>query len=150
MLARYPALAKAVMTFNNHVLFKSSLSERTKELLILRIGWLRGSEYEWAQHVLSGRAAGLTNEEIEAVAEGPSSAVWEPFDAALIRAVDELHANAFVTDATWKQLSAQLDEHQLMDLVFTVGAYDMLAMAFKTLGLELDPGLEGFGKLKPA
>lgn len=150
MLARYPALAKALFTFNKHLLLNTSLSDRTKELLILRIGWLRGAEYEWAQHVLSGRAAGLTHEEIEAVAEGPSAAVWKPFDATLLRAVDELHADAFVTDETWEQLSAELDERQLMDLVFTVGAYDMLAMAFNSFGLELDPGLEGFGKLRPA
>jgi 4-carboxymuconolactone decarboxylase len=41
---------------------------------------------------------------------------------------------------------ASLDQRQLMDLVFTVGAYDLLAMAFNSFGLELDPGLEGFGK----
>jgi 4-carboxymuconolactone decarboxylase len=78
------------------------------------------------------------------------SAVWAPLDAALLAAVDELHADAFVTDATWDVLAARLDQRQLMDLVFTVGAYDLLAMAFNTFGLELDPGLEGFGKMESA
>lgn len=78
--------------------------------------------------------------------EGPACAVWGPLDAALLRSVDELHADAFVTDTTWDALAAGLDQRQLMDLVFTVGAYDLLAMAFNTFGLELDPGLVGFGK----
>jgi 4-carboxymuconolactone decarboxylase len=146
LLMRYPALAKAFLTFNRHLLFNSSLSDRIRELLILRIAWLRGAEYEWAQHVLLAQKAGLGKEEIEAVKEGPRCPVWAPLDAALLAAVDELHADAFVTDTTWDALAAGLDQRQLMDLVFTVGAYDLLAMAFNTFGLELDPGLEGFGK----
>jgi alkylhydroperoxidase family enzyme len=144
VLMRYPALAKAFLTFNRHLLFDSSLSDRIRELLILRIAWLRRAEYEWAQHVVLGQRAGLRKEEIEAVEEGPDATLWAPFEAAVLRAVDELHADAFVTDTTWDLLSGSLDQRQLMDLVFTVGAYDLLAMAFKTFGLELDPGLEGF------
>jgi len=144
VLMRYPALAKAFLTFNRHLLYESSLSDRIRELLILRIGWLRRAEYEWAQHVLLAQRAGLRKEEIEAVKDGPNATVWVPFEAALLRAVDELHADAFVGDATWEVLAAHLDQRQLMDLVFTVGAYDLLAMAFNTFGLELDPGLEGF------
>ena len=144
VLMRYPALAKAFLTFNRHLLSASSLSERIRELLILRIAWLRRAEYEWAQHVVLGARAGLRKEEIEALKEGPDAALWAPADAAVVRAVDELHADACITDATWDQLSKTLDQRQLMDLVFTVGAYDLLAMAFKSFGLELDPGLEGF------
>lgn len=146
LLMRYPALAKAFLTFNRHLLFNSSLSDRIRELLILRIAWLRRAEYEWAQHVLLAQKAGLSKEEIEAVKEGPGCVQWAPLDAALLAAVDELHTDAFVTDTTWDALAAGLDQRQLMDLVFTVGAYDLLAMAFNTFGLELDPGLEGFGK----
>jgi 4-carboxymuconolactone decarboxylase len=146
VLMHYPALAKAFLTFNRHLLSNSSLSDRTRELLILRIAWLRRAEYEWAQHVLLAQRAGLGKEEIEAVKHGPPSKVWSAPDAALLQAVDELHAQAFITDATWDALAAHLTQHQLMDLVFTVGAYDLLAMAFNSFGLELDPGLEGFGE----
>ena len=60
---------------------------------------------------------------------------------ALLRAADELLADALITDATWSVLADALDRHQLMDLVFTVGAYDLLAMAFKSFGVELDADL---------
>ena len=125
-------------------MFSSTLSARDRELATIRIAWLRRAEYEWAQHVRMARRIGLPEEEIDAIMAGPDSPVWGPRDAALLRSVDEIAADRVVSDQTWKQLSEHLDRKQLMDLVFTVGCYDLLAMAFKTFGLELDPGLPGF------
>ena len=61
----------------------------------------------------------------------------------MVRAVDELVADALISDATWAVLAAELDVQQLMDLVFTVGAYDLLAMAFRSFGVPLDDDLQG-------
>jgi hypothetical protein len=47
-----------------------------------------------------------------------------------------------VSDTTWAALAETLDDQQLMDLVFTVGAYDLLAMAFRSFGIQLDADLE--------
>jgi alkylhydroperoxidase family enzyme len=124
--------------------FASTLSARDRELATIRTAWLRRAEYEWAQHVRMARRIGLPEEEIDAIMVGPDSAVWGPRDAALLRAVDEIVADRYVSDETWKQLSEHLDRKQLMDLVFTVGCYDLLAMAFQNFGLELDSGLTGF------
>ena len=130
-------------TFNNH-LFHSTLSKRDRELVTVRIGWLRRGEYEWAQHVRMAKSAGLSDEEVDAIMAGPDSPVWGPRDAALLRSVDEIAADRYVSDQTWKRLAEDFDRQQLMDLVFTIGAYDLMAMAFNTFGLELDPGLTGF------
>jgi alkylhydroperoxidase family enzyme len=87
------------------------------------------------------KGAGFSDDEIERIAEGPNAPDWSTLDAAMLRAVDELIADAEITDGTWAELAAELDRHQLMDLVFTVGAYDLLAMAFKSFGVELDDDL---------
>jgi alkylhydroperoxidase family enzyme len=139
----HPDLAKAWFTFNNH-LFHSTLSARDRELATVRIAWLRRGEYEWAQHVRMARSAGLSEEEVDAIMAGPDSPVWGPRDAALLRSVDEIATGHYVSDETWKRLSADFDRKQLMDLVFTIGAYDLLAVAMNTFGLRLDPGLAGF------
>jgi alkylhydroperoxidase family enzyme len=139
---QHPALAKAFLTFNNHVATASSVSKRIRELLILRISWLRRSEYEFVQHVVLGRRAGLSDAEIERLQQGPDAPGWEPQDAALVRAVDELHANARIEDATWAQLAAAFSTQELMDIVFAVGCYDVLAMVFKTFGTQLEMGVE--------
>jgi 4-carboxymuconolactone decarboxylase len=143
VLAWHPGLTKAFLVFNNH-LFRSTLSDRVREMVTVRVAWLRRGEYEWAQHVQMARAAGMPETEIDAISQGPDSGVWGPLDAALLRSVDEIVADRCISDATWTLLAEHLDRAQLMDLVFTVGAYDMLAMACNTFGLELDPGMSGF------
>jgi 4-carboxymuconolactone decarboxylase len=143
IFAWHPALAQAWFGFNNH-LFHSTLSARDRELATVRIAWLRRGEYEWAQHVRMARKAGLSEEEVDAINAGPDSPVWGPRDAALLRAVDEMANDHRVGNETWKRLAEEFDRRQVMDLVFTVGAYDMLAVAMNTFGLQLDPGLPGF------
>jgi alkylhydroperoxidase family enzyme len=141
-LAVHPALARAFHTFNGHVLFATTLSVRQRELLVLRVAARRDATYEWAQHTVLAADAGIDADEVARVVEGPDAPGWSPLDAALLRAADELIADAAIGDETWSTLAAELDERQLMDLVFTVGAYDALAMAFKSFGVELDDDLK--------
>lgn len=143
-LAHHPKLLERWLVFGTHILNKSSLPPREREMLILRIGWLCRSEYEWGQHVLIGRQAGLADEEIERIKSGPEASGWSELESALLRAVDELHSEAFISDLTWQTLAASLSKQQLLDLVFTVGQYNMVAMALNTLGVRLDEGVPGF------
>jgi alkylhydroperoxidase family enzyme len=140
-LAHHPALTTAYHTFNGHVLFATTLSMRQRELLVLRVASLRTCAYEWAQHVVLAGDAGISPDEVLRVADGPDAPGWSRFDAALVRAADELLADARIGDETWATLAAELDEQQLMDVVFTVGAYDLLAMAMRSFGVELDDDL---------
>ena len=142
LLAHHPQLTTAFHTLVGHVLFGSTLTPRDRELLVLRVAALRDSTYEWEQHVVLAGDAGVTPEEISRVAEGPDAPGWSPLDQAMVRAVDELVAGARIGDGTWRVLAAELDEQQLMDLVFTVGAYEVLAMAFNSFGVELDDDLK--------
>ena len=141
-LARHPELAKAFHTFNGYILFASTLSPRQRELLVLRVAAVRGSAYEWAQHAVLAGDTGLEADEVARIAEGPDAPGWPPLDAAMVRAVDELIAEGAIADATWTALAGELDEQQLMDLVFTVGAYEVLAMAFRSFDVELDDDLK--------
>src|SRR5262245_31181758 len=105
-LAAHPNLLKKWLVFGNYILNKSTLPPRERELLILRVGWLCRAEYEWGQHVLIGKRAGLSDEEIDRVKEGPDAPGWSEFDATLLRAVDELRSRAFISDAVWNALAA--------------------------------------------
>ena len=83
-LARHPDLLRRWLVFGTHVLAKSTLSARHRELLILRVGWLCRAPYEWGQHVVIARREGITDEEIARIAEGPDASGWDPFEAVLI------------------------------------------------------------------
>ena len=138
-LAHYPALAKAFLTFNSHVAASSTLLPREREILILRLAWLRKAEYEYYQHVVLGLRAGLTEDEIEKIRIGPNAEGWSPEDADLVRVSDELHSSAEITEDTWARLSECYSQQQIMDMVFLVGCYDVVAMASKSFGTTSEP-----------
>lgn len=143
-LARHPKLLKRWLVFGTHVLGKSTLGARERELLILRTGWNCRAEYEWGQHVLIARALGLDEATIARVTQGPEAPGWDPFDAALLRAADELHRDSRIGDATWAALAARYDVPQLLDVIFTVGQYTLVSMALNSCGVALDEGIAGF------
>jgi 4-carboxymuconolactone decarboxylase len=137
-LINHPGLARRWMVFANHILGKSSLPERERELLILRIGHLCRAGYEWNKHADISRFLGMTEEEIESSKTGADTAGLSELDRLLFQATDELHADAHITDATWQGLSKHMDTKQLMDLVFTVGQYNMVSMALNSFGVQPD------------
>ncbi len=143
-LGRHPKLFDRFMPFGLYVLREQTLPDRDREILILRIGWLCQAKYEFGQHTLVGRRVGLTEEEILRITKGPDEPGWSTFDAALVRAADELYYDAIISDATWKMLSERYNEKQLMDVIFTVGDYNMVSWALNRLGVQLEKGMPGF------
>jgi alkylhydroperoxidase family enzyme len=142
-LAHHPKLMKRWLVFGSHVLAKTTLPARDRELLILRTGWNCRSPYEWGQHVVIGRDSGLSDDEISRVADGPDAAAWDAFDAVLLRAADELHDDACLTEATYRAVAEHYSNQQLLDLVFTVGQYHVVAMALNSFRVERDDGVTG-------
>jgi 4-carboxymuconolactone decarboxylase len=140
-LAQHPDLLRRWLVFANHVLGKSSLAPRPRELAILRIGWLCRSAYEWGQHVEIGRDCGLTEADIQALKAGPEAGHWDEEEQWLLRAVDELYLDAHISDRTWNALAERWSTQQLMDLVFTVGQYNLVSMALNSFGVQPEPGL---------
>jgi len=143
-LAHHPDLARRWMVFANHVLGKSTLPERERELAILRIGWLCKSRYEWGQHVLIARRIGITDDEIRRIQAGPEAAGWVDLDRALLQATDDLHRDAKISDAAWEELCKHYDTQQLMDVVFTIGQYNLVSMALNSFEVQPDPGTPTF------
>ncbi len=142
-LSHHPKLLKRWLVFGNHVLAKSSLTPRDREIAILRVGWLCRAGYEWAQHVEIGKESGLSDEEIDRITKNPDTEGWTPAEAAILRATDELHEDSFISDDTWKTLSEHYSTQQLMDLVFAVGQYHTVSMALNTFGVQLEADVQG-------
>ena len=145
-LAHHPTLLERWMSFGRYILEENSLPAREREIAILRTGWLCQSGYEFGQHTLIGRRAGLTNEEIERITRGAEADGWSETDRTLLRATDELCNDAFISDATWEALRSSWSEQQVVDLIFTVGQYNLVSMALNSLGVQLDDGVPGFPK----
>lgn len=139
--AHHPDLAAAFWVFNGHILNNSRLSQRQIELAVLRVACLRGSAYEWRQHLFAARACGITDVEITAIEARDGTHEWSEADDALLTAVDELITSGTVSDATWTVLSASMDQQQILDLIYTIGAYVTIAMMLGVAGTPLDEDL---------
>lgn len=112
-------------------------------MLVLRTAINCACEYEWSQHRILGVRAGLGTEEVERIIEGPGPS-WDPFDNALLQTADELHQHCFIEDQTWDVLSQHYSDDQLIEVPMLVGHYEMVAMLVNSLGIQLDPGLQGW------
>ena len=142
VLMHHPALVRRWSVFAGHVLHKQTLPLRERELLILRIGWLNQAEYEWAQHVEIAKRGGISEAEIEAIKAGPKGG-WNAHEAALLQAADDLFERSVVSDATWAALGATYGTEQMMDVVFTIGQYNLVSWALNSFGVPLDDFLPG-------
>jgi alkylhydroperoxidase family enzyme len=138
--AHHPALAKAFLRFNVHLLYSSTLPARIRELAILRVAHRRECAYEWSHHLSMAKDEGITDDEIAAVRcdAGEGAGDFDEFDRAVIAGVDELDEKSQLSDQTWAALGKRLNDQQRMDFVFTVGCYTLLAMAFNTFGIQLE------------
>jgi 4-carboxymuconolactone decarboxylase len=141
-LVRHPGLFNRWLPFGGKLL-AGKLPARDRELLILRTAWHCRSSYEWGQHALLARQAGVADEEVDRIPDGPDAPGWSPSDAVLLRAADELHADSRVSDATWAALAERYDERQLIEVPMLVGHYHMVAFALNTLGVQREPGVSG-------
>jgi alkylhydroperoxidase family enzyme len=139
--ARHPAMAAARKELG-YINQQMKLDPRTRELVILRIGWNCQSAYEWAQHVGSfgkGREMGLP---IENIARGPSAPGWTPVEQALLTATDELYRDSTVSDRAWAALSAHLDVPAIVNALVSAAQYRQVSIALNTFGVPAEPGDE--------
>ncbi len=141
-LVHAPKALTAFLAWGGYILSRrNSLSDRDRELVILRTGFNCGSGYEFTQHTRIGLDAGLSAAEIEAIKAGPGDPSWCDNDRALLRATDDLTRDHHVSDASWAALAFMTDK-QKMDLVMTVGQYTQVSMMLNSFGVQLDPGQE--------
>lgn len=142
-LAHQPAFFEAYMQLGITAMGSASLGLRERELLILRTGWLCGAPYQFGEHVLTAKKIGITSEQIEWIKQGSTAEGWDEHDRMLLRAAEELHADAMISDATWQQLSQRLDAGQLIELPMIVGHYHLTAFIQNSLRFGLNPDRQG-------
>jgi AhpD family alkylhydroperoxidase len=137
-IARHGELFDSWVRFGSRLLTRGALPARDRELAILRTATNTGSRYEWAQHVRIGRAAGLSDEEIEAAARPLDEHDWGPGERLVLEAADELHRTSDLSDSTWSRLAARYEERQLIEFPLLVGHYVMVAFALNSLRVQIE------------
>jgi 4-carboxymuconolactone decarboxylase len=147
VVAHHPTFLGPDLTWAKAVALGGVLSARDHALLALRTAWRCGSEFEWGVHAETALTrAGLSADEVAAVAAGPVDGRWSAGDAALLQAVDDLHDAHAIADATWTTLAAEHDAAALLEIAFVVGHYTMLSMVANSAGVPPEPHWAALGR----
>jgi 4-carboxymuconolactone decarboxylase len=142
-MARNRALADRFNRFGGYLLLKGLLPARERELVIMRVGWRCGSVYEFGQHTLMSKPAGVTDEEVARLAT-ESTDGWDDADRDLVVFVDELCATNTVSDRAWERLASRWSEEEMIELLLLAGFYRLVSGFLNAVGVELDPGVPGW------
>ena len=142
-LARNEPLFKAFARLGGHLLRRGVVPARDREIVILRVGWRCGSEYEFGQHTVIGLDAGLTADEVRRIATDGLDG-WSDDDAALLLMSDELCRDDLVSDETWKRLSARWSDDDLLELLVLAGYYRLVSGMLNSAGVALEATTPGW------
>ncbi len=140
-LAQHPPVAAPFLRLNNYLLTDSTLPVRLRQLAILRTTWLQRGVYPWSSHLRTSLRNGLQESDFAPAQEGSAAAYWNEEEKAVLRAAEQLLAQARLDDDHWQALTAFLSEQQIMDLLFTIGTYSMLCMVSNSLGIGREEDL---------
>jgi alkylhydroperoxidase family enzyme len=139
LFANHLPLSETFLTFTDMMAGdQSKLEPRIRELAILRVAWRTRSGYEWSQHRRMGADEGLSEAQLDALPDEPSSAVWSPAERAVLTAADEMIDSFAVSDETWAALTSSFEAAPLFELLFVIGGYLCLATVLNSIGLRGD------------
>lgn len=138
IMANHPKLSLAWGAYNKFIMDQLDLDPKLREIAILRVGHRYNNAYEWHHHSIIGRRFGLTDQQIHAVKSGHEDPIWSELEAHVLKAVDEIIDRAETTDSTWAVLMRELGPKQLMELLYAIGTYGLIAWVFNSMRVPLE------------
>ena len=141
MLANHPDLVKHVYALLTMLSTRNKLPTRLRELMIMRLAWMTGSEYAWFQHYRISTQAGVTPEEIVALRDWRKSDLFGPADRAVLAAADDTRENGKISDPVWAECEKQLEEPALLvEMVVAIGNWTMFSQLLQSLRVPVEDG----------
>jgi alkylhydroperoxidase family enzyme len=145
VLLRQPTLAKRVNDLLLTLLLDGKLAPRLRELVIMRLGWATGSEYEWTQHWRIALQLGLSEADVLAVRDWRDSTVLDAADKAVLAATDEVLADGAISRDTWARCETHVGGTEaLLELVTAIGTWRMISSTLRSLEIPLEDGVSGW------
>ncbi len=134
--AHHPALANAFSPLNVHLLTENTLPVKQRQIAIMRTAWICKCTYMWSSHLRTSQRCGLSIDMFEPVKNGAEDPFFNEFERSVIRATEDLVNEKRIGDDNWQALAAQWSKQQLLDFMFTVGCYVMVAGVMNSAGVE--------------
>jgi alkylhydroperoxidase family enzyme len=142
VVANNPGVARVAFTQLAQLLENNTFDTRLRELMIMRIGWVTGSAYEWTQHWRVATAAGIPPEDILAVRDWKHADRLTAADKAILAATEDCLAGNSISDAAWAEVAKHVpDPAQQVEFVIAMGNWMAFSLLFRTLRIPLADGV---------
>jgi alkylhydroperoxidase family enzyme len=142
VVANNPDVARVAFGQLMQLLENNKFDTRLRELMIMRIGWVTGSAYEWTQHWRVATTAGIPPEDVLAVRDWQNSGRLTAADRAILAATDECLAGRSISDAAWAEVAKHVtDPAQQVEFVIAMGNWMMFSLLFRNLRIPLAEGV---------
>lgn len=142
VLLNHPRVARQMHDMLVALLFDAELDTRLRELLILRLGWMTGSVYEWTQHWRVALDLGLPETDLLAVRDWRKHDRWSDGDRAVLAATDEVLTDGAISAETWAKCAAALPGARAqIELVSAIGWWRMISHVLRSLEIPLEDGV---------
>jgi len=136
MLLHSPPVADGWLHLGTAVRYQAALDGRSRELAICRVGQLNGARYEWDHHVPLARREGVSEEQLEALSDWPSSVHFDARQRALLAYADAMTRDVAVPDEIFDPLTEHFDEREVVELTATIAFYNMVSRFLVALAIE--------------
>ncbi|MSP04631.1 MAG: carboxymuconolactone decarboxylase family protein [Acetobacteraceae bacterium] len=142
VVANNPGVARVAFTQLAQLLENNKFDIRLREMMIMRIGWVTGSAYEWTQHWRVANEANIPPEDILAVRDWRQSARLTPADKAILAATDECLEGKSISDAAWAEVVKYVtNPAEQVEFVIAMGNWMAFSLLFRNLRIPLAPGI---------
>ena len=140
LLLHSPALAQTWFDHNGAVRWKTQLTGRLREILIIRIAHLNGVDYVLAQHVPElALAEGLSIAECEALADWRATGLFDARERAALDYAEAMTLTTSVSDDVFAALRRHFSDREIVELSVLIGTYIMHNRVMKALAIDLEP-----------
>jgi alkylhydroperoxidase family enzyme len=145
-LLNHPRLAAVLNDLLASMLWHGELDRRLRELVIMRIGWLTGCDYEWTQHWRVATRLGVPAEDLLGVRDWQGYNGFGPVERAVLAATDDILSGGVVSASSWAACERELggDKRILIELVTAIGAWRMVSSILRSLEVPLEDGVSGW------
>jgi alkylhydroperoxidase family enzyme len=146
VLLRNPRVARAVNDLLASMLWHNTLDTRLRELVIMRIGWTTGSDYEWTQHWRVARSLDVSERDLLAVRDWRQDTEFGPAERAVLAATDEIVETGVMSEETWTACAAGLggDAATLVELTVAISTWRLISSVLQTLRVPLEAGVDSW------
>ncbi len=138
VLSHSQKIARDWNRFGTTLLRKGKLAAGIRELAIIRVGELAHSQYELTAHRAIGLQVGLTQEQIDAIADWEGADVFSAKELAVLQYTDEVAKDIAATDRAFGRLEDFFTPEEIVELTVNIGFYGMVVRILESLQVDME------------